>query len=224
MEKVQTIKEKLRNHMPNPPSTNTVACTLLWSAVTRARMQRVLELESEMSRLPMAVNGRKRIHERFVDPEAPYFGNVVLCSWVEAAVRDVAKCGRDESIEYMRQGRAFPSPDRINTGYIGVVWELVEQLIDRRALYPGWDLFDSRDLFITSWADLGLYNYDFGNGLRKAQFVRIPYAEVNGNVIILPRRRCVSGEASEEGLEMVVMLRRDDLEVLKMDDLWKLSK
>ena len=48
--------------------------------------------------------------------------------------------------------------------------------------------------------------------------MRITYAQADGNALILPRKR---GETEE--LEIVVMLRRDDLAVLKEDEVWQHS-
>ncbi|KAJ8132512.1 hypothetical protein O1611_g1107 [Lasiodiplodia mahajangana] len=90
---------------------------------------------------------------------------------------------------------------------------------DYRTVFVGWDLFGSRDLTITSWADLGLYNASFGEGLGKPEFVRIPSSPADGVVIVLPRKR---GEgATSEVVEVMVMLRTDDMTVLEKDAAWK---
>jgi hypothetical protein len=225
MKKIEEVKQSLKPYLGTTSTTNTVACTLLWSAITRARMRRTQDLDNKSSRLPMAVNGRKRLNADLTDPQNPYLGNMVLFSLAEMAARDVSDCGRGGSTELLadvcRIVAQAQSPDRIDAGHIREVYSLVEGLNDYRSIFPGWELFGSRDLFITSWADLNMYDFDFGDALGKPQFVRIPYAQADGNVIILPRKRVATGAASEYGLEVVVMLQRDDLEALKEDSLWE---
>lgn len=223
MEKIDAFKEDLKPYLATTPSTNTVACVLLWSAITRSRMRRNPDLGNKTSRLPMAVNGRKRLDPDFADCQNPYLGNVVLFSLAEMAARDVSNCGQGGSssaellAEACRIVAQAQSRERIDARHIREVCGIIEGLEDHRSLFPGWELFGSRDLFITSWADLNMYELDFGDDFGKPQFVRTPYAQADGNVIILPRKRSVIGER----LEVVVMLQKDDLEVLKEDSLWE---
>jgi hypothetical protein len=223
MEKINGFKETLNPYLATAPSTNTVACALLWSAITRARMRRNPDLENKTSRLPMAVNGRKRLDTNLADTQNPYLGNIVLFSLAEMPAHDVRDCGQGGSpstellADACRIVAQAQSPDRIDAGHIRDVYNIMEGLEDYRSIFPGWELFGSRDLFITSWADLNMYEFDFGNGLGKPQLVRIPYAQADGNVIILPKKRNGAGER----LEVVIMLQRDDLEVLKEDSLWE---
>lgn len=225
LKKIQTIKESLKPYLDTLPTTNTVACTLVWSAITRARMRRTQHLDNKTSRLPMAVNGRKRLDVSLTDRQDPYLGNVVLFSLAEMAASDVRACGEEDNAKLLADACRIvaqaQSSDRINAAHISECCSIVEKLGDHRSVFPGWELFGSRDLFITSWADLDIYEFDFGEGLGKPQFVRTPYAQADGNVIILPRKRSTDGLVSEQGLEVVVMLQKEDLEVLKEDGLWK---
>jgi hypothetical protein len=223
MEKINGFKENLKPYLETAPSTNTVSCALLWSAIIRARMRRDPTLENKTSRLPMAVNGRKRLDTNFADAQNPYLGNMVLFSLAEMPARDVSDCGQGggPSTELLADACRIiaqaQSPDRIDAGHIRDVCNIMKDLEDYRSIFPGWELFGSRDLFITSWADLNMYEFDFGDGLGKPQLIRIPYVQADGNVIILPRKRNGAGER----LEAVIMLKRDDLEVLKEDNLWE---
>lgn len=225
MSKIDAVKESMKPYLATTPSTNTVACTLLWSAITRARIRRTPDLADKTSRLPMAVNGRKRLDAAFVHHEDPYLGNVVLFSIAEMAARDVSDCGTGSSAALLadacRLVAQAQSPERIDASHIGEVCSLVEKIGDYRRIFPGWELFGSRDLFITSWADLDVYDFDFGDGLGKPHFVRIPYAQADGNIVVLPRNRSTTKAVSSRGLEVVVMLQRTDLEALKEDSLWE---
>lgn len=105
------------------------------------------------------------------------------------------------------------SSSTINSRHIAETYRLVDSMEDYRSLYAGWDLFGSRHFTITSWADLDLYDLDFGPLLGKPEFVRLPYMEADGVAIILPRRR----SGPDEILQVMVMLRCDDMESLEGD-------
>lgn len=220
MSTIDSWKQKLNPFMVTNPSTNTVACTLLWSAITRTRMRRDPELATKTTHLPMAVNGRKRLHADLADMKDPYLGNVVLFSIAEMNARGVAACGTGESVELFAKAcqavADAQSSEKINADHIREVCQISKQTDDHPGIFPGWELFGSRDLFITSWADLNIYDLDFGPALGKPDDVRIPYAQADGNVIILPRKR----GSADERIEAVVMLREVDLNVLKDDGLW----
>lgn len=64
---------------------------------------------------------------------------------------------------------------------------------------------------------------EFGEGLGKPEFIRVPYAEADGVGLILPRKRGVANSAggSDEVLDVMVMLRREDMDALDSDFIWK---
>jgi hypothetical protein len=93
----------------------------------------------------------------------------------------------------------------------------MDRVDDPRSLFVGWDLFGSRDVTITSWADMDLYNVDFGEGMGKPELLRLPYTDsADGVAIVLPRKRGVEREM----IEVVIMLRRDHMEELEKDSMW----
>ncbi|KAE8378268.1 transferase family-domain-containing protein [Aspergillus bertholletiae] len=217
---IDTLKELMCNDMSKAPSTNTVLCALIWATITRVRMQHNPSLGDGISRLGMAVNGRHRIGENFSGPESPFLGNAVVYSLSkfpagalaasdETPVRSLAKI-----CEHIAQSQ---SRSVINSRYIAEVYHLIDRMEDCRSLFVGWDLFGSRDLTITNWADLGLYEMDFGDLLGRPKFVRLPYMEADGVALILPRQR----SASQEVLEVMIMLRRDHMDALEKDPMWQ---
>ncbi|KAB8205542.1 hypothetical protein BDV34DRAFT_213118 [Aspergillus parasiticus] len=109
------------------------------------------------------------------------------------------------------------SHSKINSHHIAEVYPLVNCMEEYRSLFVGYDSFGSRDLIITSWADLDWYEMDFGPMLGRPKFVRFPCMEADGVVVILPSQR----DLSEEKLEIMVMLRRDDMESLENDSMWR---
>ena len=167
-----------------------------------------------------AVNDRKRISERLLVPENPYFGNSVLYSLTEsptgvlAASEEKAMLSLSEIYDRISESQ---SQSMIDSRHIAEAYRLVNCMEYDRSLFLGWDLFGSRDLTIRSWADLDLYGMDFGPMLGRPNFVRFPCMEADGVAIILPRR----SDLSEERLEVMVMLRRDEMESLGNDSMWR---
>lgn len=224
MSRVEELKRVIGQHATRVPSTNTAVCALVWSAITRARLQRNPSFKNEKVKLMTAVNGRKRINENFSTSFGPYLANVVLYGRSEPSLDDAiaAKGEGSKSLEAICAAIDHSqSADCIDADSIAQVYSLASQVDDYRTIFPGWDLFGSRDLCITSWAGLDVY-HDFGGKLGKPGYVRIPYAEADGVVLVLPRRR-VGGqvESADDVVDVNIMLRRDDMEVLKEDGLWK---
>jgi hypothetical protein len=168
----------------------------------------------------MAVNGRQRISTQFSAEDDPYFGNTILYSLASASVRDLRDAVGQDAANICNIVSGSHSRTRINLRHIAEVYSLVERVDDYRQVFVGWDLFNSRDLTVTSWANLDLYGIDFGMGLGTPEFVRVPYSEADGVVIILPKRPVVSAQGSVDVLDVVVMLRKDDMDVLEQDGLW----
>lgn len=217
--RIDPLKSLLHAYMTNPPTTNTIICALIWTSITRIRAQHNPSLteEGSMSRLATAVNARQRIGGAFSDSE--FLGNAVfyglsalpakaLSSSNQATTKELAHV-----CEHVAQSQSVSA---INTRHIGEVVQLMERVKDPRSLFVGWDLFGCRDLTIASWADMGLYDFDFGAGVGKPDFVRLPYMEADGVAIVLPRKR----NAQAEVLEVVIMLRRDHMEALEKNAMW----
>ncbi|KAH6890654.1 transferase family-domain-containing protein [Thelonectria olida] len=205
-----------------PPTTNNVLCALLWSCITRARLQGSEAVSPfASSRMAMAVNGRPRIGSEFSTTENPYLGNVVIYSLSQLTSGELRSEGSDKLAKVCNTIAISSAPSTVNSGYVAEVCELVSKAPDYRGIFVGWDLFQSRDLTITSWANLDFYGMDFGEGLGKPEFIRFPYTEADGVCIILPRRRAAAGDASDEMIEVVVMLRMDNMAILEEDETWK---
>lgn len=226
--RVNRLKELLSSSMPTPPTTNTLVCALIWSSITRARMQRNPALADETSRLAMAINGRRRIGAELSTPGNPYLGKTVLYSLARLSAEGLrdASFGLNqpptESLPTLCNIIAESSA-QIDSRHIAEVYHLVERVDDYKTIFVGWDLFGARDLTITSWADLDLYDMEFGEGLGKPEFIGVPYAEADGVGLILPRKRGVPNSAggSDEVLDIMVMLRREDMDALDSDFMWE---
>ena len=176
-------------------------------------------LEHKPSRLAMAVNGRPRISQTFSTPDAPFFGNAITYSLTNLAAQTLAASDQTPVrafAEICNHIAESQSSSIINSRHIAEVYTLADR-VESGSLFVGWDLFGSRDLTITSWADFDLYGVDFGKVIGRPRFVRLPYMEADGVAIILPRQRWVC----QEVMEVIVMLRRDHIEALELDPMWQ---
>ncbi|KAJ5757935.1 transferase family-domain-containing protein [Penicillium nucicola] len=220
---IDIIKHRLGNYMSTTPTTNTLVCALVWSAITNARMQRDPALELKYSRLVTAVNGRRRLGANKKFPaENPYFGNMVLYALAIIQGKDLSVFNNPGSTSFKSLAELCEviaesqSPARVNSRYVAEVHQLVESVDDYRSVFVGWDLFESKDLTMTSWADLNFYGLEFGLGLGTPEFVRVPYTEADGVGLVLPRRACQMDDiGGGEVVEVMVMLRRDDMVILE---------
>ncbi|OAL40117.1 hypothetical protein AYO20_00535 [Fonsecaea nubica] len=224
--RIEDQKDLLQKYTAVNPTTNTVICALLWTVITQIRMRRSTNLSpGATSRLAMAVNGRQRISPQFSTPENPYFGNVILYSLAELSMGDLAARSSEETARELAKTcdaiATSSSPAKIDSRHIAETYSLISRVEDHRAIFIGWDPFSGRDLTITSWANLGLYDADFGAELGKPEFVRLASAEADGVSIILPRRRGTRDGPSCSVIEVTIMLRKDDMEALERDDLWR---
>lgn len=218
---VDILKELMRKYTSTTLTTNTVICALIWAAVTRVRIRSNTSLAAEKVRLATAVNGRRRISETFSTPESPFLGNAVFYSLSSLSAGTLA--GTDEApvstlAQVCEKIADSQSDSVINSRHIAEVYRLVDLMEDcTKSLFVGWDLFRSRDLTITSWADIDLYGMDFGEDIGKPKYVRLPCMEADGVAIILPRRRALAHEV----LEVIVMLRNEHMDALERDTMWQ---
>lgn len=146
------------------------------------------------------------------------YTNVILYSLTELAITDIISSSTENSKNIAKVCEAISQSQHISTfdiQHIAEAYTISDNLESNQFLFPGWDLFNARDLTVTSWAQLDFYGMDFGEGLGKPDFVRVPYPEADGVCMILPRKRQTgAADQAVELLDVVVMLRNDDMAVL----------
>lgn len=222
--KVNSLKTELLSCTSVVPTANTIISAMLWATVTRIRQRRNSTLfPSGKSRLGMAVNGRSRIAPNFSPPNDPYFGNANLYALCELEADALSSSvNSTKALAHICDAiAASHSADMIGPRHIAEVCSLVSRLDNFAALFPGWSVYNGPDIAVTSWANLGIYDLSFGDVLGNPEFVRVPYAEADSLAIVLPRKRVGSEGKVEEVIEVVVMLRSEDLEALRTDKGWK---
>ncbi|KAM0230826.1 hypothetical protein ACHAPO_008882 [Fusarium lateritium] len=223
-EYLDAYKQGLAPLLGKPPSTNTVLCAIWWSFITRIRaLDKDKHLAHTLSRLVIAVNGRRRIGPNFSPPDNPYLGNLVLYASAEQpsdTLKNAEVSARDDA-EVCNAITQSIDQAKINSQHIANVIELGKQVGDCSAIFPGLDLFNHRDVTITSWADLDLYQIGWGSELGQPEFVRLPFSAADGVCIILPRKRVESVSHSRNLVEVMIMLKAEHLVALKADSLWQ---
>lgn len=223
-ERLELYKGCFIHHLKTPPSTNAVLCALLWTLITSVRAQHKTNTPTPTSsRLIMAVNGRRRIDPNFSPLNNPYLGNLILYASTQSSF-DFLERAADSPRELAEICNAITQsygPAKINPQHIANVFELARRSRDSSTIFPGWDLFNHKDLSITSWADLDLYQMGWGPELGQPEFVRFPSTAADGVCIVLPRRRGHSARHSQNFIEVLVMLKEEHMEALKVDSLWQ---
>lgn len=213
---IDAVKDSLKDTVsPSFLTVNNILCAIIWSRISHIRTTRPTGAETgSSSRLGFAVNGRRVLG--FI--EQPYLGNINLLAQVEQPISSLneTSAGKHAALAPIVSAIATATR-RINKSHMSDLVHLVEILPDLSSLGPGWDFDNGLDLSITSWADLGLYDADFGDVVGKAGFVRTPHVLMDGTVVILPRQR----NQIDERIEVTIMLREDDIERLCKDEVWK---
>ncbi len=181
-------------------STNDALSALLWKHICLARGLP----EGTASSLVIAVDTRGRVRPQVPNP---YLGNASLFCPVPLKINTIGsqKPLYDTAMQVRRALQAFYS-DRIKK-VIGVI----DSLEDIKDLNVTFKHTLGNDVVVTSWADLGLYEEDWGPELGFPEAVRMPSFTGDGACAVLPRLR-------DKGLEVLVTMEVEAMERLKADD------
>ncbi|KAK4239374.1 trichothecene 3-O-acetyltransferase [Achaetomium macrosporum] len=204
-------------------TTNSVLCAITWSCITRIRLGRRQreggghdqETHSQ-SKLGFAINGRTRLPPQFL-MERPFLGNVNLYGLAEIRLEDLERAANGDVDSLAAVVQAIDDAvGRVTPAHIGEVIQLVDRVPDTRGLLPGWNSVHGDDATVTSWANMGVYDADFGEAVGAPRFMRVPESETDGFLIVLPRQR---GPA-ERGIEVVAAMHPEDMKALERDVVW----
>ncbi|KAL9043381.1 MAG: hypothetical protein Q9214_003431 [Letrouitia sp. 1 TL-2023] len=209
-DKLRALKEKLMSRITEKGaeqwvSTNDCLSALVWYLVTAARYHGGILSNEKESMLGFAINGRKKI-----DPPLPdtYVGNVNL--YGTSVMRVSEMLNRDPDAALVEIALSIREAVRaVDSRRIHAVISFLDSQPDISALVPGFNNFLGPDFALTSWADTVIGELDWGSRLGgKMEKVRIPSATFDGLGIVLPR-------TGDGGLEVLVGLKKDDLERIK---------
>lgn len=233
--KLQKVKEALSSSVPAKLLTvNNVLGAALWLSITRIRLGRMRRdrattlTASTTSKLGFAVNARSRVG--FAGSDKPFVGNVTMLKIVEFLATEMESIAGNAFASSGTADLSLIAPiisaiaeatSTVTATYVGEIIAFADNIADVEDIGPGWNSFHGLDLTYTSWADLGMYDCDFGPVLGgKPQFARIPYMPyLDGMVLALPRRRLADsseGKATER-VEFAIMLNERDMQALEED-------
>ncbi|KAK3302615.1 transferase family-domain-containing protein [Chaetomium strumarium] len=213
-------------------TTNSILCAAIWSCITRVRAARRGQEgfgagAAASSKLGFAINGRTKLDRTSELSERPFLGNVTLYGLAGASVSHLERAssssvatGERAELVVEAIGDAIK---RVTPVYVAEVMELIGRAPDVEKIMPGWNSFDGPDLMLTSWMNMGLYEADFGQGIGKPRFMRVPQMEVDGFVIVLPRKRELAHAeiGRKECIEVVVAMHPEDMAALNREVLWR---
>ncbi|KAK0720093.1 transferase family-domain-containing protein [Lasiosphaeris hirsuta] len=205
---------------------NNIICAILWKCITRARAaRREGGLGAPTSKMGLAVNGRSRLGGVFT--ERPFLGNVNMAGTAELPASVLGSTGSTP----MDLSHLLPAIEniavaikRVTPTHIGEMFSLYNQVPDVSAVWSTLDTVHGPDLSVTSWANMGLYGYDFGPALKKPEFMRGADFSYDGLLCILPRKRLPPNQVGEQGaverIEVTTMLNVEDIAALLKDPVW----
>ncbi|KAI1408886.1 hypothetical protein F5Y13DRAFT_171514 [Hypoxylon sp. FL1857] len=230
--KLQEAKQAISGAVPAKSLTiNNVLGATLWLSITRIRLERMRRngpapAADSTTKLGFAINARSRLGPAVSSKS--FLGNVTMLKVVEFPATKLENIAgnalanpssadlplMEPVISAMAAATAAVTPTHVSE-----MIAFAERIGDFEEIGPGWNSFHL-DLSYTSWANLGMYDADFGPSLGgKPRFVRIPYMPyIDGMVLALPRRGPADGEAVER-IEVALMLNEEDMRALEEDEI-----
>lgn len=188
-------------------STDDALSAFLWQAVTRARMHRLCQEETQ-STFERQVDSRWHLGIR-----ESYTGNVTCKVSVSMSLIDIVQQPLGAVASRLR---AAISPE----ADIGLQTRIAATQLYHSLQTPSKTTSLSRpkvsstDIKMSSWAKEGCYDWDFGGPLGKPEAVRRPRFEAwEGLAYMMPKT--LDGE-----IVVALCLRTEDLQVLKTNDLF----
>lgn len=185
-------------------STNDVLSAFMWQRISAVRRTRLPpETSTTMSR---AADAR-----RFLDPPVPetYTGHMVTCTLTHLSLSSIASTPLSNLTSLIRSAlNAITSYD------IRSVATLIANSPDKGSISYGASVDLDKDVIFSSWAGLGLYGTEFGDVLRKPEFVRRQrFGPMESLVYLMPKT-----EGSD--IAAAICLKDVDLEGLRGDKEW----
>ncbi|KFZ14866.1 hypothetical protein V501_03023 [Pseudogymnoascus sp. VKM F-4519 (FW-2642)] len=202
-------------------TSHDVLTALLYSAVSYARSLRLSKICDQRSSVPstmgIAVNGRRRLKP----PMAGYAGNLTLYAAFSSPLSlpcDPIPSEKSTDITYLSTRLNLPylasqthaTVASVTEPYILSTMELASSLSDVSKLVPSFsDFYQGTDFFITSGADLPVFDHEWWPG-GFVEEMRIPLkAQWDGSCAVLATKD------KSTGLDVLLGLREDDMLVAK---------
>ncbi|KAH0566018.1 hypothetical protein GP486_000590 [Trichoglossum hirsutum] len=194
-------------------STNDALSALLWSCITSARMPRLqsnlMKDGNAESAFGMAVDGRGRLDPPLL-PE--YVGNATLYSIATAPLSTLAPTSLPALGQLALSIRE--SVARIDSTHVLSAITVLDSAADVRTTRPGLRSSLGKDMAMTSWAEQGIMETDWGDVVGgRPTHMRVPKHAFDGLCLVYPR-------LADGGLEVVVGLHEEDMGRLREDEMF----
>jgi hypothetical protein len=218
--KIEAVKCALAGELPSSSLTvNNILTAIIWSSITYIRATRVEgALSAKISKMDFSVSGRRLVGASLLDP--PFLGNAIGYAQTERSVSELSFLPQLNTI-----AKLIPIIAVIASASAKLTASTLESLVhlsdknpDLSNITMSWLLNGPGDLHFISWAQVAVYELDFGKTLGRPNYMRSAFMRLDGVVTFLPRRRLGAGD---EEMDVSVLLREDDMERLSHNMAWK---
>lgn len=186
-------------------STNDALTAFIWQRLGVARSRRFSQETSMFCDRLVNIRGR-------LQPPVPagYMGHMLILDQTALNFHQLACSSLSEIASQLRR-----SLNSIDDHHIRSAATLLQNEKDKSTFQYGANAVMDRDLTISSWAGLKLATVSFGCALGQPTFVRRAIqADCEGLAYLMPTT--IDGD-----IDVAVSLRRDDLDILEQDSVWK---
>ena len=236
--KVDSVKTAIQEHAERSGmlleaewlTTVNVLRTIIWICIVQVRAERRGRLDSAVSAVSFAIDGRKKMGLA----EGPFLGNAFFFGRTEMVVSEFKKA--DLAFDGTAASGA-PCPDlnclarlvkaiahshqQLTLERMAEVIDLMDRAPNVRDLIPNRDMMDGPDVLIVDWGKTPLLSSDFGVGVGEPQFLRlVPGGGRDGHAMILPRNAERVGKGPER-VDVLVAMRSEDMAALDRHAAWK---
>jgi hypothetical protein len=217
--KVEAVKIALAGKLP--PSSLTVhniLTAIIWASITHIRATRgEAPITAEISKMDFMVSGRRLVGSSLLDP--PFLGNAIALAQIEGRVSELSFMPSLDAVD-----KLIPIIADIANASAKLTASAMESLVhlsdknpDLSNITMSWLLNGPGDVHFISWAQVAVYELDFGPTLGQPGFMCSAIIRLNGVVTFLPRRRA---EMGAEEMDVSVLLREDDMERISHEATW----
>ncbi len=211
---LQDLKKSVTANIPSPGrgvSTNDCLAALLWSCITRARTPN-LPTSSMTSSFAVAVDVRARASP----PLSPNYAGAAVVHSIATTNLSTLTCPTSSLPSRLAKLALLirKSLQDIDGKYVSETASLSAAFPDIRQFSSKTSPVHGADLVLTSWKEFPYYDMDFGD-LGKPQWVRKPWSRHAAVIVVLPKDN--DKNERKEGIEVILMLRRDVMDRLLQD-------
>jgi hypothetical protein len=219
-EKIDIVRKALTGTLPLSTLTvNNILTAIVWPFITYIRATRDKDqMTSDVSKIDFPVSGRRLVGPHLQSP--PYLGNAISYGQTKAPVSELSFLPSLQELE-----KLVPVLRLISSATADLTEKTMESLVhlsdknpDLSNITMSWLLNGPGDVHFISWAQVSVYELDFGEILGYPAFMRSALMKLDGVVTFLPRRRV---RDCNESLDVSVLLREDDMISLSDNKAWR---